>query len=155
MEDIDIKAVIAALKQSNPQFRNMSDSELIKMFNKVSKDKLPEIENESYKGLIENYGTYLPKLKEFFNETVELLTQKVAQKKSLTTVRIVGYISETKQVIAYFNGDINKIDNADLIKTEAELKKAQEAEKAKKEEAAAKTKATKAANKQTGGKSKK
>jgi hypothetical protein len=147
MADIDIKALAAALRQSNPQLKNMTDAELIKLFAKTAKEELPELEIESSKGLIENYGKYIPELKKFFDKPFELLTKKVAQKKSLTPVKVVGFIPETSQVVVYYNGDINKIDDGDLIKSEAELRKIQEAEKSKKAEAAAKTKATREANK--------
>jgi hypothetical protein len=150
MEDNEFKAVAAALRLANPKYKNMADAELIKLFTKTAKEKLPELEIEASKDLIENYGKYLSKLKDYFKEPFELLTKKVAQKKSLTTVKIVGFITETSQVVAYYNGDISKIDDVDLIKSEAEFKKFQEAEKQKKAETAAKTKATKEAKKQGG-----
>jgi hypothetical protein len=151
MEKIDLKAFAATFKQLNPQFKDMNDAEFIKLFAKTAKEELPELEIESSKGLIENYGKYIPELRKFFDKPFELLTKKVAQKKSLTPVKVVGFIPETSQVVVYHNGDINKIDDGDLIKSEAELRKIQEAEKSKKADAAAKTKATREASKAKAG----
>jgi hypothetical protein len=152
MENFDIKALAAALKQSNPQYKDWSDAELIKQFAKAANEKLPELEIETYKDVIGNYGKYMPKLKEFFKEPFELLTRKVAQKSSLTTVKIIGLIPETSQAVAYYNGDISKIDDDDLVKSEAQLQKIFEEIKAKKAETAAKAKATRDAKKKGGGK---
>jgi len=155
MEDIDFKAFVVAFKQSNPQFKGMADVELIKVFAKTAAEKLPELEFEDSKGLIGNYKVYLSKFKDFFKEPYELLTKKVAQKTTLTPVRIVGFIPETSEVIAYYKGDISRIENSDLIKTEAEYKQKLAEDKAKKDETKAKAKATRDAKKaKTGGKPK-
>jgi hypothetical protein len=155
MADMNFKAIAANIRQSNPQFKNMTDAELIKLFVKTAKEELPDLELESSKSLTENYGKYIPELKKFFDKPFELLTKRVAQKRTLTPIRIVGFISETSQVIAYYNGDINKIDNNDLIKSEAELKELHEEAKARKAETAAKAKATRLGKKKNGEKLKK
>jgi hypothetical protein len=156
MANLNLKALAAALKQSNPEFKGLSDAELIRLFNKTSKDELLELEDEELKEPVENYGKHLPKLKESIaKQSFELVTKRFAQKKSLTIVRIVGFIPETSELIAYYNGEISRIDDTELVKSEAELKKVREEEKAKKAATAAKTKAAKEAKKQAESKPKK
>jgi len=114
---MDIKAMAKAAGLTENDLKGKSLDEQIKLLTKKMKEEKDNIELESAKEYIDNYKNFIPKLKDYLNQSFEIYVKKVGQKKSPTIVRVIGYNFEQKTVVVIFNSKFYEIEDSDLIKT--------------------------------------
>ena len=128
---MDIKAMEKAAGLSETDLKGKSLDEQIKLITKTMKEGQKSLELESAKEYIENYTKQLPKLKNTLETPFELYVKKVGQRKSPTSVPIVGYNHYTSSVIVLFGDKLYQIGDDDLIKTMDDLMASKETKKTK------------------------
>jgi hypothetical protein len=113
---------------SEEEIGKMSDTDIIDLLSsKETKSKLRSmaetVNDDAFK---QNLEKKLPELKELLDEPFELFVKKVGAKPSLTFVKIVGYISETSELISYHNGKLYAIKKGDQVNSLEELEDTRE-----------------------------
>lgn len=121
MANVDIKAALKAAGLSEDDYKGKSTKELIKLISQTFKEAEAEIDLEAQQSCIENYEQKLPQLSELLKEPFELFVKEVGQKKSATPVKVVGFNSETSEIIAYHNEKYYQIKETEIIKSRDEL----------------------------------
>jgi hypothetical protein len=121
---MDIKAMAKAAGLSDNELKGKSPKELIKLLTSSLREQQDVIEIEAGKEYIGNYEKKLPKLIEALKEPFEVYVKSVGQKKSPTTVKVVGYNKddeEGKHTVVYYNSKYHQVKDDDLIKSIDEL----------------------------------
>lgn len=109
---------------SDNELKGKSPKELIKLLTSSLREQQDVIEIEAGKEYIGNYEKKLPKLIEALKEPFEVYVKSVGQKKSPTTVKVVGYNKddeEGKHTVVYYNSKYHQVKDDDLIKSIDEL----------------------------------
>jgi hypothetical protein len=126
---MDIKAMAKAAGLSESELKGKSLDEQIKLITKRMKEEKETLELESAKEFIDNYKNELPKVKGLLDQSFEIYVKKVGQRKSPTTVQVVGYNLNEKTVVV-LNGDkLYQIEDGDLIKSMDDLMNSKETKK--------------------------
>jgi hypothetical protein len=129
---MDTAQLLKVLGINDETLKAKSELQVIDFITEKAKEAKPIIAAENEKKFLENYTTHAEKFRETLANPFEVYVREVLQKKSLTAVKIVGYIPETKQLIAYYSGKLCQIPDENLITNELELKDAKEQDKARK-----------------------
>jgi hypothetical protein len=105
-------------------FKGKSPDEQRKILEAGFKKYNEAIAEKAEKQYFDNCANILPKVKELLEDPQFVYVKAVGQKKSPTTVTIVGYLSDKKELIVYLSstGKIYAIPESDIISTAEELK---------------------------------
>jgi hypothetical protein len=121
---MDIRAKAKAAGLSESELKGKSPKELIKLLTSSLKEQQATIEIEAGKEYIGNYEKKLPKLIESLKEPFEVYVKSIGQKKSPTSVKVVGYNKDDedgKNTVVYYNSKYYQVKDDDLIKSIDEL----------------------------------
>jgi hypothetical protein len=118
---MDIKAMAKAAGLSETELKGKSLDEQIKLITQKMKAEKEILELESAKEYLDNYKEQIPPLKKLLDQSFEIYVKKVGQRKSPTTVQVVGYNSNTKSIIVLNGEKLYQIEDTDLIKSMDEL----------------------------------
>lgn len=106
---------------SENDLKGKSLSEQIKLITKKMNEAKDDIELESAKEYIDNYKAKIPKLVDFLRQPYEIYVKKVGQKKTPTTVKVVGYNLDDDTVIVLNGKKIYQVKDDVMIKSLDEL----------------------------------
>jgi hypothetical protein len=126
---MDIRAMAKAAGLSESELKGKSLDDQIKLITKKMKEEKETLELESAKEFIDNYKNQIPKLKGFFEKPFDIYVKKVAQRKSPTTVQVVGYNPNLSTVIVVNGDKIYQIPDDDLVKSMDDLMNSKELKK--------------------------
>jgi hypothetical protein len=126
---MDLKTMAKAAGLSEGELRGKSLDEQIKLITKKMKEEKETLELESAKEYLDNLKTQVPKLKEFLDQPFEIYVKKVGQRKSPTTVQVVGYNPNEKTLIVLNSDKLYQIEDGDLIKSMDDLMNSKETKK--------------------------
>jgi hypothetical protein len=131
MAEIDLSLVLKGLGLKESDMKGKSDREIVKLAYETLADKKDSIDIEAEKNTIEKANKQVEKLKEFFENPIEIYVKKVGQNKKPSIVRVIGYDTATSQIIVDHAGKCVKIPDGDFIKTTDELTRAKGEKKPK------------------------
>ena len=117
MGKADIKGMAKLAGLSETELRGKSLGEQIKLITQKMNEEKEALEIESVKELVDNYTKQVPKLKNAFETPFELYVKKVGQRKSPTSVPVVGYNHYTSSVIVLFGDKLYQIEDGDVVKS--------------------------------------
>ena len=118
---MDIKAMVKAVGISENELVGLTLKDQIKLITKKMKDSEKELEIQAAKTYISNYEKLLPKVKELLKDSLEVYAKSVGQRKSPTSVKIVGYNNELDEYVVFHGNKNHSIKDSDLIKSTEEL----------------------------------
>jgi hypothetical protein len=120
---MDIRAMAKAAGLLESDLKGLSLDKQIKLITDKMKEEKEALEAEQAKEYIDNYKTQVPKLKDFLEKPFEIYVNSVGQRKTPTIVQVVGYNSNTQNLIVLFSEKLYQIEQDKLIKSSDELTK--------------------------------
>jgi hypothetical protein len=120
---MDIRAMAKAAGLSESEFKGKSLDEQIKLISRKMKEEKQILETEQAREYIDNYKNQVPKLKNFLDTPFEIYVKKVGQRKTPAAVQVVGYNSNSKNLVVLFSGKLYQVEDGNLIKSPDELVK--------------------------------
>jgi hypothetical protein len=124
---MDIKALAKAAGLSESDLNGKSLAEQIKLITRKMNEEKDFLELESAKRYLDAYEERVPQLEKLLDEPLEIYVKRVGQRKSPTTVQVVGYNPNNKSLIVLNGEKLYQIEDADLIKSIDELQNLREA----------------------------
>jgi hypothetical protein len=123
---MDLKVMAKAAGLSENELKGKSLDEQIKLITKKMKEEKETLELESAKEYLDNYKEQVPPLKKLLEQSFEVYVKKVGQRKSPTTVQVVGYNPNEKTLIVLNGEKLYQIEDGDLVKSMDELQNLKE-----------------------------
>ena len=120
---MDIKVVARNTGLLDKDLIGKSDEQIIKLISKTLKEQSKNNQKDKLKVYIENTKNKLPKLIESLKESFEICVHSVGQNKKPTTVKVVGYNPETKEVVIFHKGKYYQSMDNEIIKSVEEYDK--------------------------------
>lgn len=106
---------------SENEFKGKSLDEQIKLISKRINEEKEDLKMEAAKEYLDNYKNQVPEVKDLLGKPFEIYVKKVGQKKTPTTVQVMGYNSNAQTLIVLFSDKLYQIKDEDLIKSPDEL----------------------------------
>jgi hypothetical protein len=128
----DLLELAKSVGLAEKDIKGKSDTEAMALIAQAFDNVKMKIEAEAENKYIENFKNQLPKLQKLLAEPFDIYVKKVGQKKSPTTVKVVGFNDETQEVIVYYNKSHYPIKTEDQIKSADELAEVRSVKKPRK-----------------------
>jgi hypothetical protein len=129
----DLLEMAKAVGLAENDIKGKSDMEAMALIAQAFEKAKLKIEAEADNKYIDNLNGQLPKLQNLLAEPFDIYVKKVGQKRSATPVRVVGFNSETQEIIVCHNKKVYSIEAGDQIKSADELAEARSVKKPKKQ----------------------
>ena len=114
---MDIKAMAKLAGVSEDELKGKTLGDQIKLITKKMNDEKDSIETENAKIYISNYEKQIPKLRDFLQKPIEIYVRSVGQRKTPTSVPVVGYNGLTKEFVVCYNEKLYSLKDSETLKT--------------------------------------
>jgi hypothetical protein len=121
---MDIMAAVKNLDIPDSELKGKEEDEIFDIISNAAKKRKEERRIEKFRECIDNCEKKLPAFKKALNEPLTIAVKKIAQRKTPTYVDIVGYVRETEQCVAFFNGKLYAVPTGDIVTSKEQIEAA-------------------------------
>jgi hypothetical protein len=117
---VNLEKVAESLNMSLDDFLAMGTTKAASLLKVMVSDAFETADAKNNQKYFDNGKDFIPKLRDYFKEPKIIVVSKIGQRSTPDRVPVVGFNSETSEVIVYKSGKLFSIPETDIIKSQDE-----------------------------------